>query len=191
MTVAPLRVATSGKLDEVARHYREVFGWPVRVTAGTVALPCGNDITAVAIPASWACNVTHRLASIEALGPVVGIPGRSHYWVLLAQTNGVVAAQQDAPAGVMFFAPNEAVPLPSALDGSAAADGVHWVVAPNASRRWLPTLTTVLFAVAAIPTETKRAAARLLMREAASCGGLPWKALGGPGGAPDESRLAG
>jgi hypothetical protein len=171
-------------LAEAARHYREVFGWPVRVTDGSLELRCGHDITAIAIPASWACNVTHRLASAEALGPVIGLPGPSRYWVLLAQSNGAVEAQRDALPGVVLFAPNDSVPLPV---GEPGDDRVRWVVAPNPARRWLPTLTSVLFAVAAIPTETKRAAARLLMRESASRGLRPWGSDAVP---QQQSRLA-
>jgi hypothetical protein len=180
-------------LDELAqarRHYREVFGWPVHIRDHTIELPCGHDITAVAIPASWACNVTHRLASVDALGPVVDLPGPGHYWVLLAQANGAVETQRHAPPGVVLFAPDDAVPLPVRL-GEPSDDEVRWVVAPDPARRRLPTLTSVLFAVQAIPMETKRAAARLLMRESASRGLLPWGSPVLVQPAPQRSRLAG
>lgn len=144
-------------------YYRRTFGWPVRPEGGSVLLSCSGDMAAVAIPTSWAGEVTHRLVLSENLGPLIAFAQPTPYWVLLAEWEDLLWAPRTTPPGVRLLHCQQTVPLPVTFGDSR---GGQWVVPPDARKRVRPRASAIYAAIAAIPLTTQIAAVRIQRRAA-------------------------
>lgn len=128
----------------LATRYRELLGGNVEEYRGRLFLSMGYGLVGVALSPFLARAVVKRLARTDTCGPVIELTNGWHCWVILADPNGLVMAQDDAPPGVEILGCPRRVPLPSTSVGP-----VRWVVPPTAQHRWLPTLASVASAVRA------------------------------------------
>lgn len=140
----PGQAAPSAQASLAAR-YRELLGGNVEEVDGRLLLSMGHGMLGVALSPFLARAVVKHLAGTEVCGPVIEMTSTRHCWVILADPNGLVLAQADAPAGVEVLGCPRRIPLPTTSVGP-----VRWVVPPSARHRWLPTLASVLLAVRAV-----------------------------------------
>ncbi|WP_019816060.1 hypothetical protein [Saccharomonospora saliphila] len=128
--------------------YRATFGWPVEGRTGRERLVTGAGIGAVVVPRGISGVV---LASLDRQGcgaPVLTLPTRREMaTVFLVETGDVGVVETGLPPGVHVLPAGSVVPLPDERDPEALT---RWVVEPDVSRRWLPSLGAVLATVVAI-----------------------------------------
>lgn len=121
--------------------YRDMFGWATEEHHGRTLLALGRSMVAVVIRASIAPRIASELKVQDADGPVLVVMGDIPRWVFLADPNGFVTNGDELPDGVVVLDCPSRIPVP-AVDTSP--DRLRWVVPPDPSRRWLPTLAAVL-----------------------------------------------
>lgn len=127
--------------------YRGTYGWPVEQHAGGQRLITGSGVAAVVVPRALSDAVLADLRKLDCAGPALALPTRrERITVLLAEADDF-GAHQPLPAGIRVLPAGSVVPLPDGSQECAA----RWLVAPDASRRWLPSLGAVLAAVASVP----------------------------------------
>ncbi|MBB3051568.1 hypothetical protein FHS23_002597 [Prauserella isguenensis] len=128
--------------------YRGTYGWPVEQHAGGQRLITGSGVAAVVVPRALSDTVLADLRKLDCAGPALALPTRrERVTVLLAEADDFGTAHRPLPGGVRVLPAGSVVPLPDGRDACAA----RWLVAPDASRRWLPSLGAVLAAVSSVP----------------------------------------
>ncbi|GAA1247762.1 hypothetical protein GCM10009676_37480 [Prauserella halophila] len=139
------------ELDEyqaTCPDYRGTYGWPVEQHAGGQRLITGSGVAAVVVPRALSDAVLADLRKLDCAGPALGLPTRrERVTVLLAEADVFGSAHQPLPGGVRVLPAGSVVPLPDGGQKCAA----WWLVAPDASRRWLPSLGAVLATVSSMP----------------------------------------
>lgn len=125
-----------------AAQYRQLFGWDVDESG---ALLLGRGLIAVVVRPIIAGATALTLADYGSRGPILDL-GDAIGWAFLADPNEIVLAQNALPAGVAVLNCPHTVPLPRPDSGNQI---LRWIQAPSVRSRWLPTLSTVLAAVAA------------------------------------------
>lgn len=144
MRTRPARVVR--RLTRAATAYGDTFGWATAIVRDGLVLLLTGDRVGVAVPAERARRVAAELRRRESPGPVLALPGAEPHWVFLADLNGTIPVQDQAPAGVTFVASPRVLALPP----TATLDGpVRWAIPPDPCRRWLPTFAAVLCAIRA------------------------------------------
>lgn len=138
---------------DTAEAYATLLGWPVRAEGQAVLLAMTCGLTALAIPRASAAEVTPLLKLRDSAGPVLALPLDTVQWVFLAEGNGLVPAQEHAPLGGRYLRPPTQIPLPPSVTPHGP---VKWVIAPDLSRRWLPTLAAVICAARTVARTTRR-----------------------------------
>ncbi|KID30766.1 hypothetical protein HQ32_02271 [Prauserella sp. Am3] len=144
--------------DTTRPDYRGTFGWPVEQYAGGFRMITGSGVAAVVVPRALSDAVLTDLRKLDCLGPALGLPTRrERVTVLLAEADDFGAAHHQPPDGVRVLPAGSVVPLPDGRPDCAA----QWLVEPDAFRRWLPSLGSVLAALATVPnTRAGHASAR-------------------------------
>lgn len=126
-----------------AAQYRTAFGWDVEYRDGRTLLALGHGVVAVSVPAEIADAVSRRLRAMDAEGPAFAVERPPARRVFLADPNGFVTARLEL-RGARVLDCWQRITLP-AVD--ARAGGLHWLIPPDARKRWLPTLAAVVRAV--------------------------------------------
>ncbi|WIV55391.1 hypothetical protein [Amycolatopsis nalaikhensis] len=131
------------------------LGWPVITVPGRVGLATVSGFCGVEVAGALATRVLDRLRATESDGPVVGIPGPPPHRVFIAEADVVADPAEFARyGGRLLHAPHRITLPPSGLPYGPAV----WLVPPRPARRWLPSLSTILWALrAAEPRGTERA----------------------------------
>lgn len=124
-----------------AAQYRQLFGWDVDESG---ALFLGRGIVVVVVPPIVAGAAALTLADYGSRGPILDL-GDAIGWAFLADPNEIVLAQNALPAGTAVLNCPHTVPLPRP---DIANQVLRWIQPPSVRSRWLPTLSTVLAAVA-------------------------------------------
>lgn len=138
----------------LSAFYREQLGWKVEHHNGKLHLLFGDGMVGVTLPAHMGKPVSEIMCRRDCNGPILELRSpRQPYWVFLADTNGVVIAQSDLPAGVGVLNYAQSLPLPG-----SAASSTRWIAAPEKARRWLPTLIAVVSAARNTHSATPRPA---------------------------------
>ena len=139
------------ELEPGAGHgveYRRVFGWPVRWHEGALELVTGSGIGAVAVPRSLADRVLSAVARQGCEGPAVCVlTKRGSVVVLLVEADAPAPGEDSLPGGVRVLTAGTPIRLP---DERSSRDLTHWIVPPDPSRRWLPSLASVLASIRAV-----------------------------------------
>lgn len=127
-------------------YYRGTFGWPVRWHRTGVNLVTGSGIGAVVVPRRMSDLVLASLERQGCPGPALALlTRRERITVLLVDADDVAMSDTPLPADVRVLPAGSAVPLPDERDPHGLA---HWLVAPEESQRWLPSLSAVLTTIA-------------------------------------------
>jgi hypothetical protein len=130
---------------ESSLHPAEL-GWPIVVTPGRVGLSTVSGFCGVEVAASLAGRVLERLRAAESEGPVVGVPGPPPHRIFIAEGDIVADPAEFARHGARLLqAPHRITLPPSGLPYGPAV----WLVPPRPAPRWLPSLSTLLWAVKA------------------------------------------
>ncbi|MBF6353073.1 hypothetical protein IU449_00665 [Nocardia higoensis] len=120
------------------------FGWPMVDIDGREALLMTQGICGVSLPQPLGERVRERLATVDSCGPIVGHHRPLPRYVVLAESDSFVAAAEFARRGAVLLPTSTRIPLPRTDNGDQS---LYWVVAPSPTRRWLPNLSTVLWAL--------------------------------------------
>ncbi|PRX50906.1 hypothetical protein B0I33_10157 [Prauserella shujinwangii] len=122
--------------------YRGTFGWPVEWHQGGLRLVTGSGVGAVVVPRALSEVVLASLARQGCSGPAVALPTRrERVTVLLVEADDVAVAETPLPSGVRVLPAGSAIPLPGERGTHTLA---RWIVEPDPSQRWLPSLGSVL-----------------------------------------------
>ncbi|HKS46558.1 MAG TPA: hypothetical protein VJT49_15880 [Amycolatopsis sp.] len=122
--------------------YRGLFGWPVSWHNGGLMLVTGSGVGAVTVPRALSDQVLESLARQGCAGPALSLPTKQGVVViLLVETDTLASGEESLPTGVRVLNAGASIPLP---EHRRADELAHWIVPPDTSQRWLPSLTAVL-----------------------------------------------
>ncbi|KAA9161634.1 hypothetical protein FPZ12_014095 [Amycolatopsis acidicola] len=125
--------------------YRGAFGWPVHWHEGGLRLVTGSGIGAVAVPKSLSDRVLESVARQGCAGPTLNVPTKHGMIVVLLVDADVLApGETELPPGVRVLTAGTAIPLPTEQRPNEIA---RWVIPPDTSQRWLPSLAAVLTSI--------------------------------------------
>lgn len=124
--------------------YSGLLGWATKQYHDRTFLVLHHGMAAVVVPPALASGAVELLQRDDVCGPVLSVSGDQPSWVFLADPNGLVVTREDLPVGVGVLSRPAQVPIP--VVGSSSGH-LRWCVSPTPSRRWLPTLDTVLCVV--------------------------------------------
>lgn len=133
-----------GTQFEALTDYGRLMGWVVHRNENGLVLPLPAGWVAVHAPAGVGAAAYRHPLLRDACGPVLVLPESTRRSVFLAEVDDGVLAGESLPPGVGLFRS----PHPLLLPPSTTEFGrVRWAVAPEPTRRWLPTATTVISAL--------------------------------------------
>jgi hypothetical protein len=120
------------------------WGWPVNQVGTTLALSTTSGFCALELPQSRSGDVLRLLHKMDAQGPVIRAYRPEPWLLLLAEADQVVDPSHLAPFHARLVAGGEEIPLPPA---ATLAGRSSWVIPPRPDRRWLPGLSTIVWAL--------------------------------------------
>lgn len=122
------------------------WGWPVSQVGMALMLETTSGFCGVEMPQPHADLVLRRLQDIDAQGPVIRTFRPAPWLVFLAEADEVVDADALTPHHARLVHRGDRIPLPPAVSHAARST---WAVPPRPDRRWLPGLTTIVWALKA------------------------------------------
>lgn len=125
----------------------KAWGWPVRVVGGSsLLLETTSGFCGVEMRQCLGEAVLRLLCRAGIDGPVVRMMRPEPWLVFIAEADCVVTADTlpDIPATVIDS--GRTIPLPPTHTGHGPCS---WVVAPQPTHRWLPGLTSIVWALRA------------------------------------------
>lgn len=121
------------------------LGWPVHVVNGRFVLSTTSGFCGFEVPQALGEHMLKFLRGIDAEGPVFRSSSPYPTYTFIAEADRLVEAQPVARLGARLRqAPGTIVLPPAATPGGQR----HWVLAPRS--RWLPNLSTLLWALRTI-----------------------------------------
>jgi hypothetical protein len=146
----PVSTIARGGIDvpESARGATAVvpksWGWPTKVVGTSVLLETISGFCGVEMRQRHGDPVLRLLCQAGTEGPVVRVMRPDPWLVFLAEADTVVEAEFLARHSASLVHQGRTVPLPPTDTG---AGRVSWVVAPRPNHRWLPELSTIVWAL--------------------------------------------
>ncbi|GHF36321.1 hypothetical protein FHX82_006799 [Amycolatopsis bartoniae] len=132
--------ASAGAPSWSIADYRARLGRHVEPRGDQVWLRLGGGIVGAAVPARLGPPLAAVLRGFGETGPVLELDSAPS-WVFLADANGYVPGWEGMLSGVEVLGCPAWVPVPAS--GVLRARS-RWVVPPDARRRWLPTLASII-----------------------------------------------
>lgn len=120
------------------------YGWPIVEIYGREALLTTEGICGVSVTKPIGERVRERLATVDSCGPIVGHHRPLPRYVLLAESDSFIAPAEFARRGAALLPTSTPILLPPVQSRDQSP---YWVIAPSPTRRWLPNLSTVLWAL--------------------------------------------
>jgi hypothetical protein len=120
------------------------WGWPVSQVGMTLALETTSGFCGVEIPQPQADNVLRQLQKVDAQGPVIRTFRPTPWLLFLAEADVVVDADLLRPYQARLVHRGDRIPLPPAVSHTSRST---WAVPPRPDRRWLPGLSTIVWAL--------------------------------------------
>jgi hypothetical protein len=120
------------------------LGWPVHRSGRAVFLTTTSGFCGLRVLASVGEQMLWILRNAGVDGPVVEIPWPHSHYVFLADSDVVLDTEMVSQRGAVLLQAPSVIPLPP----SATPRGrLKWVVPPRPANRWLPSLSTVRWAL--------------------------------------------
>jgi hypothetical protein len=124
------------------------WGWPVSVIGTSLVLETTSGFCGVEMPQVLGDAVLRRLRSAGVEGPVVRVPRPDPWLVFLAEADGVVENNEVfARSRARLVQGANSIPLPPTVTSMGRTS---WAIAPDVSHRWLPELSTVVWAITSV-----------------------------------------
>lgn len=120
------------------------WGWPVRQVGTSLVLETTSGFCGVEMRQSQAEAVLRRLQEVGADGPVVRTLRPDPWLVFLAEADSFVEPEFFARHRARLVQGASPIPLPPTVTDLGRTS---WVVPPRPSRRWLPGLSTLVWAM--------------------------------------------
>jgi hypothetical protein len=124
----------------------KAWGWPIRVVGSSVLLETTSGFCGVEMRQRVGEAVLRLLAQAGSDGPVVRVMRPDPWLVFLAEADTIVEAETLQRTGAVVVQRGETIPLPPTNNGTYRAS---WAVVPRPDHRWLPALSTILWALRA------------------------------------------
>ncbi len=143
----PTSTVVRGDVAESARGIGfapKAWGWPIKVVGSSVLLETTSGFCGVEMRQHMADAVLRRLCAAGSEGPVVRVLRPEPWLVFLAEADMIVTAEMLRNHAATLVQGGRTVPLPPTNTGSGRAS---WVVAPRPDHRWLPALSTIVWAL--------------------------------------------
>jgi hypothetical protein len=141
-------VRSGNEIAESARGGAAVapkaWGWPVRVVGSSLLLETTSGFCGVEMRQSLGEAVLRLLRKAGTDGPVVRVMRPEPWLVFIAEADSVVTADTLPNIAATVIERGETIPLPPTHTGSGPCS---WVVAPQPNHRWLPGLSTIVWAL--------------------------------------------
>ncbi|MFD9992039.1 hypothetical protein ACFWXT_29450 [Bacillus cereus] len=138
-------------------YLRGDYGWPVTVRDGQYVLLATSGFCGVSVSKPLGERMRRTLDRVGSVGPIIGARYPLHRYVFLAEPDTVIDPDEFAGRGAALLHGSCDIALPPSC---TAGGSRYWVVAPDPVRRWLPNLSTVLWALFGLQTPTTRSARR-------------------------------
>jgi len=119
------------------------WGWPIRVVGSSVLLDTTSGFCGVQTRQWMGDAVLRLLRQAGSDGPVVRVMRPEPWLIFLAEADTVVEADLLQRNGAALLQSGQEIPLPPTNTGSSRAS---WAVAPRPNHRWLPALSTIVWA---------------------------------------------
>jgi hypothetical protein len=142
----PTSTVARGDIAESSRGIGfapRAWGWPIKVVGSSVLLETTSGFCGVEMRQHIGDAVLRRLCQAGSEGPVVRVLRPEPWLVFLAEADSVVTAETLRNHAALIQG-GRTVPLPPTNTGSGRAS---WVVAPRPDHRWLPALSTIVWAL--------------------------------------------
>lgn len=120
------------------------WGWPVSQVGTALVLRTTSGFCGVELPQTYAETVLRLLHQVDAEGPVIRTWRPAPWLLLLAEADVVVESDTLTPFHARLVHGGERIPLPPATTELGRST---WLVAPRPDRRWLPGLSTIMWAL--------------------------------------------
>lgn len=120
------------------------WGWPVSQVGTGLVLRTTSGFCGVELPQPYAEPVLRLLRQVDAEGPVIRAWRPAPWLVFLAEADVVVESDAVTPYHARLVHGGERIPLPPA---TTELGRCAWLIAPRPDRRWLPALSTIMWAL--------------------------------------------
>lgn len=134
---------TSGTTNGTAAR---AWGWPVTQVGMSLALETTSGFCGVELPQARTERVLRRLREVGAEGPVIRSWRPEPWLTFLAEADAIVESDVLHRHHARLMHSGERIPLPPAVTGTGRST---WFLAPAPDRRWLPGLSTIMWALRA------------------------------------------
>lgn len=134
---------SDAEMAEALSELREL-GWPVRMRDNDVVLSTTSGWCAVEVSQHLGDQVVHQLRRFQPAGPVAKVRRPASHYLFIAETDDVVDPERIQRLGAVLWTAPAEIPLPPSrlLYGECS-----WVVPPSTHARYLPSLSTVIWAM--------------------------------------------
>lgn len=122
----------------------KAWGWPIKIVGSSVLLETTSGFCGVEMRQRHGEAVLRLLCQAGTEGPVVRVMRPDPWLVFLAEADTVVEADSLRHHAAGLVQRGQTIPLPPTDTGSGR---VSWVVAPRPDHRWLPQLSTIVWAL--------------------------------------------
>ena len=119
------------------------WGWPIRVMGSSVLLDTTSGFCGVQMRQRVGEAMLRLLNQADISGPVVRLMRPDPWLVFVAEADVVVPAEGLRRDGALLVQRGQTIPLSPTNTGSVRAS---WAIAPRPDHRWLPALSTVVWA---------------------------------------------
>lgn len=121
----------------------KAWGWPIKMAGSSVLLETTSGFCGLEMRQRLGEAVLRLLCQAGSEGPVIKVMRPNPWFVFLAEADQVIEADSLRNTATLIQR-GETIPLPPTNTGLARAS---WVVAPRADHRWLPALSTIMWAL--------------------------------------------
>jgi hypothetical protein len=121
------------------------LGWPLYRVGTSTFLSTTAGFCGVEVGRTRGEQMLAILRGADAEGPVVGISQPRRSYIFLAEADVVLGADAITDLGAALLKAPSVIPLPPS---ETPAGRVSWIIPPTSAHRWLPSLSTVRWALA-------------------------------------------
>jgi hypothetical protein len=122
----------------------KAWGWPVRASGSSLLLETTSGFCGVEMRQSLGDAVLRLLCQAGTEGPVVRVMRPEPWLIFIAEADSVVTPDMLPGVAARLIERGRTIPLPPTHTGSGPCS---WVVAPQPNHRWLPALSTIVWAL--------------------------------------------
>ncbi|HWE90096.1 MAG TPA: hypothetical protein VG317_11610 [Pseudonocardiaceae bacterium] len=140
-----MNIRPNDLVDSEPRVSLRTLGWPLYQVGSSTFLSTTSGFCGVEVNRTCGERMLIVLRAAEAAGPVIGISQPRRSYIFLAEADIVLGAEAITSLGATLLKAPAVIPLPPS---ETPAGRASWVVPPTSANRWLPSLSTVRWALA-------------------------------------------